>query len=62
MLKNNSFYKSSDLLNESYRGRMNSYFNPYECNFESNKKDMVNSDVKVMKSQEHFIRKSTKTK
>ncbi len=41
---------------------MNSYFNPYECNFESNKKDMVNSDVKVMKSQEHFIRKSTKTK
>jgi len=60
MLKNNSFYKGQDILNNNYRNIMNNYFNPYEYNFESNLKDKENSDVKLQKSQSHNDRKTLK--
>lgn len=60
MLKNNSFYKGQDILNENFRVRMNNYFNPYEYNFESNLKDKENSDVINQKSKSHFDRKALK--
>ena len=57
MLKNNSYYKSQDLLNSNYKNVMNNYFNPYEYNFESNLKDKENSDVIYQKSKSHNDRK-----
>ncbi len=53
MLNKNSYYKSSDLLNEEYTSRMNSYFNPYGYNLESNLKDNVNQDIVKMRSKRH---------
>ena len=58
MLRNNSFYKSSDILNDNYKNRMNSYFNPYEYNIESNERDAINQDKLAMKSKSHIIRKN----
>lgn len=60
MLKNNSFYKGQDILNNSYRNIMNNYFNPYEYNLESNVKDRENSDIALQKSQSHSDRKEQK--
>ena len=62
MLKNNSFYRGSDLLLDDYRSKMNSYFNPYESNIESNQKDTLNNDKVAMKSKSHSIRKYSKNK
>ena len=60
VIRNNRFYKSSDILNESYKERMNNYFNPYEYNLESNLKDLGNTDHLVMKSKNHEIRNKIK--
>ena len=59
MLKNN-FYKSSDILNNAFTNRMNSYFNPYEYNLESTNKNNINSDISSMKSKSHLERKRIK--
>ena len=56
MIRNNSFYKSNDLLNESYLSRMKNYFNPYEYNLESNLKDQNNNDIKILHSKQHEFR------
>lgn len=61
MLKNN-YYKNCDILDDSFRNRMNSYFNPYEYNFDSNIKNNINSDLVVMKSKNHNDRRKTKNK
>lgn len=60
MINKNSFYKGQDILNESFRVRMNNYFNPYEYNFESNIKDNENNDVTSQKSKSHIERKQIK--
>lgn len=60
MLRNNSYYKGQDILNDNYRERMHNYFNPYEYNFESNLKDKENSDVTLQKSKSHESRKKIK--
>ena len=57
---NNNLYKSSDILNESFINKMNSYFNPYEYNFESTLKNNTNMDKVVMKSKSHLDRKQIK--
>ena len=57
---NKSFYKNIDISDNSYRNKMNSYFNPYEYNFESNIKNNINMDEYVMKSKSHEIRKINK--
>lgn len=59
MLKNN-FYKSSDILNNDFANRMNSYFNPYEYNLEGNMKNNINSDLMSMKSKSHIEKKRIK--
>jgi len=59
---NNNFYKSNDILNDSFRNRMNSYFNPYEYNLESNIKNNINMDLYVMKTKNHIDRKKLKNK
>ena len=60
MLKNNTIYKSSDILNECFVNRMNSYFNPYEYNLESNIKNNLNNDLVSMKSKSHNERNKIK--
>ena len=45
MIKNSSYYKSNDFLNNNYRNQLDSYFNPFEYNFESNLKDKENLKV-----------------
>lgn len=62
MIRNNSFYKGKDLLDESYLSRMKNYFNPYEYNLESNLKDHDNNGAKVFYSKSHEIRKINKNK
>lgn len=57
---NKSVYKNIDISDNSYRNKMNSYFNPYEYNFESNIKNNINMDEYVMKSKSHEIRKINK--
>lgn len=59
---NNNFYKSSDILNDNYRNRMNSYFNPYEYNIESNLKNNNNMDLFAMRTKNHTDRKKLKHK
>ena len=59
MLRNN-VYKSCDIMDNNYINRMNSYFNPYEYNLESNLKNEINSDLISMKSKEHIERKQIK--
>lgn len=56
MLSNNNFYKSSDITNNDYISRMNSYFNPYEYNLESNNKNIQNTDLILLKSKSHTER------
>lgn len=56
MLSNNNFYKSSDISNDDYMNRMNTYFNPYEYNLESNNKNILNSDLSNLKSKSHIER------
>jgi len=56
VIKNNSFYKGQDILNNSVRNIMNNYFNPYEYNFESNLKDVQNTDITNQKSKSHSER------
>lgn len=51
MINNNSFYKSTDLLNDNKRIKIKEYFNPYEFNFESNLKDRLNSDIECQKTK-----------
>ena len=60
MIRNNSFYKGKDILNENNREKLFNYFNPYEYNFESNLKDMSNSDTNALKSKSHYDRKTMK--
>ena len=60
MLKNNNIYKSSDILKDDFVSRMNSYFNPYEYNFDSNNKNNLNNDINMMKSKSHLERNKTK--
>lgn len=60
MLSNNNYYKSSDITNNDYINRMNTYFNPYEYNLESNNKNMQNSDLINIKSKLHNERKRRK--
>ena len=60
MLKNKSFYKGQDILNDNYKDRMNNYFNPYEYNFESNLKNKENSDITNQKSKSHNNRRMDK--
>jgi len=57
---NKNVYKNIDISDNSYRNKMNSYFNPYEYNFESNIKNNINMDEYVMKSKSHEIRKINK--
>ena len=59
MLKNN-YYKNNDILDDSFKNRMNSYFNPYEYNWDSNIKNNINYDLQVMKSKNHNNRKKIK--
>ena len=60
MIRNNSFYKGKDLLDDSYLSRMKNYFNPFEYNLESNLKDQSNSDIKSLHSKLHEGRKVNK--
>ncbi len=60
MIGRNSYYKAQDVLNEGFRERMVNYFNPFGYNFESNLRDLGNTDLKKMKSENHENRKSTK--
>ena len=60
MLRGNSYYKSSDLLDNSFKGRMNSFFNPYGYNFESNQKDLENKEKEAFKSKSHNERSKMK--
>lgn len=60
MIRNNNFYKSSDFLKDDFKSIMNSYFNPYEYNLESNYNHEYNSDQVAMKSKSHIDRKVTK--
>jgi len=53
VLKNN---KSSNILNDSFKERMNSYFNPYEYDFDFIN-NAFNSDIIAMKSKSHNERK-----
>lgn len=57
---NKNIYKNVDISDNSYRNRMNSYFNPYEYNFESVIKSNINMDECMMKSKSHEIRKNRK--
>ena len=60
MINNNSYYKGQDILENNYRMRMKSYFNPYEYNIESNLKDIKNSDILNQKSKSHIERNIVK--
>jgi len=60
MLKGNNLYKDSDILDESFKSRMNSYFNPYEYNLDSTMKNDINMDMNLMKSKSHLNRKQIK--
>jgi len=60
MLKNNNVYKSSDIVNDNFINRMNSYFNPYEYNLDSNLKNNINNDLISMKSKSHSERNKIK--
>ena len=53
MLKNNNLYKSSNILDDSFKNRMNTYFNPYEFNLDSNLKMELNMDKNLFKSKSH---------
>jgi len=57
---NKNIYKNVDISDNSYRNRMNSYFNPYEYNFESVIKNNINMDECMMKSKSHIERKNRK--
>ena len=57
---NKSVYKNIDISDNSYRNKMNSYFNPYEYNFEISIKNNINTDEYMMKSKSHEIRKINK--
>ena len=57
---NKSVYKNIDISDNSYKNKMNSYFNPYEYNFESNMKNNINMDEYMMKSKSHEIRQINK--
>ena len=60
MIRNNNYYKSSDILKDTYKERMNSFFNPYEYNMERNDNFLVNSDEIASKSKNHEDRKRIK--
>ena len=62
MISNNDIYKSSDFLKEDFKNVMNSYFNPFEYNLESNLNYEINTDKLMMKSKNHLIRKNVKNK
>ena len=62
MISNNDIYKSSDFLKEDFKSVMNSYFNPFEYNLESNLNYEINTDKIMMKSKNHLIRKNVKNK
>lgn len=57
LISNNSFYKSIDILNNNNRIKIKNYFNPYEYNFESIKKDLINNDLVVLKSKDNLNKK-----
>lgn len=56
MLRNSSYYKSSDVLSENYRDKMHGLLNPYEFNLESNIKDKQNGDMISSKTKSHIDR------
>ena len=62
MISNNDIYKGSDFLKEDFKSVMNSYFNPFEYNLESNLNYEINTDKMLMKSKNHPIRKNVKNK
>ncbi len=62
MIKRNSYYKSYDLNCEDKRTIKENYFNPYECNWQSNFKDRQNMEWKCMRSKMHEAKLSKKIK
>ena len=60
MKRIDSFYKSNNILNETYRNRIFNYFNPYGYNLESNLKDRENTDITYQKSRSHTNRNNIK--
>ena len=60
MLKNYRFIRGQNILDNSYKGRMNNYFNPFEYNLESELKDKENSDLNKRRTNSHEIRKNSK--
>ena len=60
MLKNNRFCKGQNILDNSFKERMNNFFNPYEYKLESDLKDRKNHDLECMKTKNHEERKQLK--
>ncbi len=60
MIRNNSVKKNSDFLKDDFKSVMDSYFNPYEYNLESNTNYDINKDQIAMKSKSHSERNLTK--
>ena len=60
MIRNNNFNKCSDFLKDDFKSIMDSYFNPFEYNLESNYNHEFNSDKIAMKSKNHQVRKNIK--
>ena len=60
MLKNYRFIRGQNILDNSYKGRMNNYFNPFEYNLESELKDKGNNDINKKRTNSHEIRKNSK--
>ena len=53
MLKNYRFMRGQNILDNTYKGRMNNYFNPFEYNLESEYRDRGNSDITSRKTTAH---------
>ena len=60
MISNNNFYRGNDLLEDSFKEMLKNYFNPYEYNIESSKRNQKNSDILCMKSKSHSVRNEIK--
>lgn len=62
MIRNSNFNKCSDFLKNDFKEVMNSYFNPFEFNLESNYNYELNSDKMAMRSKNHAERKKINRK
>ena len=60
IMLNKKVYKNVDISDNSYINIMNSYFNPYEYNFESNLKDQSHKDLENFKTKSHIERNRLK--